>query len=153
MNLILEHATSRLLVEISSTCTQGELQYAELLRRCQVSENENKRLSQEGSSRMQDLVTLRQTLEAQSAEYFRQVETLRMSLERDKELLVQAVSSTSASCPNCPMLIKRIAELQSYITHLSGKANALGVEVERLKSSLQSTASDASRRAHGQYYL
>ena len=121
------------------------------MRRFQNTDSDNRRLSTEGSLSAQSLFALRQSLEEKSAAYYKEVETLKLSFEREKDLLVQAVSATSRGCPHCPVLVQRIAELQNSITDLSGKMNFLVMELESLRASANLRLSGIAHHESTQY--
>ena len=75
----------------------------------------------ENSQNAQSLTALRLSFEEKSAAHFREYELLKLSHEKEKELLVQAVSAKSGGCPNCPLLLQKITELQNIIAGISGQ--------------------------------
>ena len=117
----------------------AEVKCTDLSCRFQKSEENNRRLSAENSSCAQSLSSLRQTLETQSAEYYKEVHLLRLSQEKEREALAQTISLSSGGCRNCPVLLQKIAELQNEIAELGGRLNALSIESESLRASMNST--------------
>ena len=108
----------------------------DLFRRFQESEEDNRRLSAENDSSAQSLSLLRQSIETQSAEYYKEVQLLRLSQEKKREALAQNISLSSGGCRNCPVLLQKIIELQNEVAEFGAKLNALSIESGSLRSSM-----------------
>ena len=78
----------------------------------------------------QSIAELRRNLEQQSAEYFKQVELLKLSHQREMGTMAQAVASSSGGCHNCPILLKKIDELNAELVGLRTHIMSLSREAE-----------------------
>ena len=124
-----------------------------MLSKLQRSNTENQRLAFENTKIDQSLTALQRSLEEKSAEHYRECELLKLSHQKEKEKLVQVVSASSGSCPNCPVLLQKITELQNVIAGLMSQVNALKVDLESLRSAANIRANSVNQQMSAQFQL